>query len=286
MKEAKIIERVALKIGYLGTNYHGFQIQPRMKLPTIEGELFEALKKLDIIEDRKAANYSAAGRTDKGVHALSQVVSFDTSHPNLTPRMINSMLPDDIWVFALAKTHSGFNARKDAISREYRYFLFLSDEISDLNVALTRMREASELFIGAHDFSNFSQLHGRDRKAESYSTIREIKRVEINTEKRNSFIIIDIEASGFLRKMVRKIVSALRMVGSGMKDKRWIGDLLQLRMKEQIEPVPAFGLLLKNVSYRGIKFLEDEYARRRILERLKKNLHFYATIARMLGDMM
>jgi len=286
MKEAKKIERVALKIGYLGTNYHGFQIQPRMKLPTIEGELFEALKKLDIIEDRKAANYSAAGRTDKGVHALSQVVSFDTSHPNLTPRMINSMLPDDIWVFALAKTHSGFNARKDAISREYRYFLFLSDEISDLNVALTRMREASELFIGAHDFSNFSQLHGCDRKTESYSTIREIKRVEINTEKRNSFIIIDIEASGFLRKMVRKIVSALRMVGSGMKDKRWIGDLLQLRMKEQIEPAPAFGLLLKNVSYRGIKFLEDEYARRRILERLKKNLHFYATIARMLGDMM
>ncbi len=290
MKEERIIERVALKIGYLGTNYHGFQIQPRMELPTIEGELFEALKKLDLIEDRKAANYSAAGRTDKGVHALSQVVSFDTSNPNVTPRMINSMLPDDIWVFALAKTHSGFNARKDAITREYRYFLFLpdADEFSDLDVALTRMREASELFIGAHDFSNFSQLHGGDRTIESYSTIREIKRVEINMdmEKGNSFIIIDIEANGFLRKMVRKIVSALRMVGSGIKDKRWIGDLLQLRMKEQIEPAPAFGLLLKNVSYRGIKFLVDEYARRRILERLKKDLYFHATIARMLEDMM
>ncbi len=277
MKEERAIERVALKIGYLGTNYHGFQIQPQSEVPTIEGELFEALKKLDIIEDRKAANYYAAGRTDKGVHALSQVVSFDTSNPNVTPRMINSMLPDDIWVFALAKPHSGFNARKDAISREYRYFLFLPDEFSDL--ALTRMREASELFIGAHDFSNFSQ-----HEDEGHSPIREIKRIEIG--KRKSFVIIDIEASGFLRKMARKIVSALRTVGSGTKDKRWVEDLLKLRVKEQIEPAPALGLVLNNVSYPGIKFVEDEYAKRRITERLKRDLVFHATIAEVLGDMV
>ncbi len=277
MKEERGIERVALKIGYLGTNYHGFQIQPQSEVPTIESELFEALKKLGIIGDRKAANYSAAGRTDKGVHALSQVVSFDTSNPNVTPRMINSMLPDDIWVFALAKPYSGFNARKDAISREYRYFLFLPDEFSD--PALTRMREASELFIGAHDFSNFSQ-----HEDEGHSPIREIKRIEIG--KRKSFVIIDIEASGFLRKMVRKIVSALRTVGSGMKDKKWVEDLLKLRVKEQIEPAPAFGLVLKNVSYHGVEFVEDEYAKRRITERLKKDLVFHATIAEVLGDMV
>lgn len=279
MGEKKIKERVALKIGYLGTNYHGFQIQPQSEVSTIEGELFEALKKLDIIEDRKAANYSSAGRTDKGVHALSQVVSFDTSNSNVTPRMINSVLPDDIWVFALAKPHSGFDARKDAISREYRYFLFLSDEFSDVDIALTRMREASELFIGAHDFSNFSQHEG-----ESHSMIREIKRIEIG--KRKSFVIIDIEASGFLRKMARKIVSALRMVGSGMKDKRWVENLLELRIKEQIEPAPAFGLVLKNVSYHDVKFVEDEYAKRRIVARLKKDLVFHATIAEVLGDMV
>ncbi len=277
MKEERGIERVALKIGYLGTNYHGFQIQPQSEVPTIESELFEALKKLRIIGDRKAANYSAAGRTDKGVHALSQVVSFDTSNPNVTPRMINSMLPDDIWVFALAKPYSGFNARKDAISREYRYFLFLPDEFSD--PALTRMREASELFIGAHDFSNFSQ-----HEDEGHSPIREIKRIEIG--KRKSFVIIDIEASGFLRKMVRKIVSALRTVGSGMKDKKWVEDLLKLRVKEQIEPAPAFGLVLKNVSYHGVEFVEDEYAKRRITERLKKDLVFHATIAEVLVDMV
>lgn len=270
-------ERIALKIGYLGTNYHGFQVQPQSEMPTIEGELFKALKKLEIIEDRKTANYSYAGRTDKGVHALSQVVSFDTSNPNVRPRMINSVLSDDIWVYALAKPHSGFNARKNAISREYRYFLFLH---TDLDMDITRMRAASELLTGTHDLSNFS--HQDDHEAGTH--VREIKRIAI--EKRNSVISIDIEASGFLRKMARKIVSALRMVGSGMKDKRWVEDLLELRIKEQIEPAPAFGLVLKNVYYRDVKFMEDEYAKRRIEARLKKDLVFHATMAEVLGDMI
>lgn len=276
------MERVALKIGYLGTNYHGFQIQPQSELLTIEGELLKALKKLDVIEDRKSANYSAAGRTDKGVHALAQVVSFDTSNTNVTPRMINSMLPDDIWTYALAKQVPGFNARKDAVSREYRYFIFLHTDWD-----ITRMREASELFIGTHDFSNFSQLqgHDHDHEVESHSTIREIKRIDVELGNKNSFVVIDIEASGFLRKMVRKIVSALRMVGSGIKDRRWIEALLELRIKEEIEPAPAFGLLLKNVSYRGVKFVEDEYAKRRILERLRADLVLHATMAAVLGDM-
>lgn len=281
MKEERQKERIALKIGYIGTNYHGLQIQPRSGLPTIEGELFKALKKQDIIEDRKTANYSAAGRTDKGVHALAQVVSFVTSNQNTTPRMINSVLPDGgIWVSAIAKPYSGFNARRDAISREYRYFLFLQTE---LDLDITRMREASELFVGTHDFSNFSLLQGNEYEVAGYSTTRDIKRIEVKTKK--PFVIIDIEASGFLRKMVRKIVSALRMVGSGMKDERWIEDLLDLKIKEGIEPAPAFGLVLKNVSYRDVKFVEDEYARRRIVTRLKEDLAFHATMTEVLGDM-
>ncbi len=280
-------ERIALKIGYLGTNYHGFQVQPQVQskseVPTIEGELFKALKKLDIMEDRKSVNYSYAGRTDKGVHALSQVVSFDTTNANVTPRMINSVLPDDIWVYALAKPHSGFNARKDAISREYRYFLFSHTDL-DLDMDITRIRAASELLIGTHDFSNFAQQEDN----ETGTHVREIKRIEMDMdiEKRNSVIIMDIEANGFLRKMVRKIVSVLSMVGSGIKDKRWVEDLLELRVKEQIEPAPAFGLVLKNVSYRDVKFVEDDYAKGRIEARLKKDLVFHATIAEVLGGMI
>jgi tRNA pseudouridine38-40 synthase len=303
------MERIALKIGYLGTQYHGFQIQPESVGPTIEGELFKALKNLDVIEDRASSNYSAAGRTDRGVHALSQVVSFDTAHPNVTPRMINSMLPEDIWAVAIARPPSGFNARRDAITREYRYFLWVQP---DGDMDITGMRDASELLIGIHDFSNFAQpdnheesdkplqgfrvspsglagaraepVRGGAPLAGSYSTRTEIKRVSM--EKRNSVIIIDIEARSFLRKMVRKIVSALKMVGSGTKDKRWVEDLLELRITEQIEPAPAFGLVLKNVSYQGITFVEDGYAKRRIAARIKEDLIFHAAMAEVLEDMV
>lgn len=268
-------ERVALKIGYLGTNYHGFQIQPQAELQTVEGELFKALKRLGVLEDRKAADYSYAGRTDKGVHALAQVVSFDTTNQKMTPRMINSMLPNDIWTLAIAKPHAGFNARKEAIRREYRYFLFLQTELD-----ISRMYEASELLIGAHDFSNFSQRDG----LEGTSLIKEIKQVDI--VKFDPFIIIDIAASGFLRNMVRKIVSALSMVGSGKRAKSWIQDLLELKIKEQIEPAPAFGLVLKVVCYRDLEFVVDEYAKRRITARLKKDLFFHATMAKVLSDMI
>lgn len=268
-------ERVALKIGYLGTNYHGFQIQPQAELQTVEGELFKALKRLGILEDRKTANYSYAGRTDKGVHALAQVVSFDTLNLKVTPRMINSMLPSDIWALAIAKPHAGFNARKEAIRREYRYFLLLQTELD-----ISRMQDASELLIGAHDFSNFSQRDGLEGK----SLIKEIKQVDI--VKFDPFIIIDIAASGFLRKMVREIVSALSMVGSGKRAKSWIQDLLDLKIKEQIEPAPAFGLVLKDVSYHELEFVVDEYAKRRITARLKKDLLIHATMAAVLRDMI
>jgi tRNA pseudouridine38-40 synthase len=280
------MERIALKLGYLGTQYHGFQIQPQTIGPTIEDELFKALQKLGIMGDRASSNYAAAGRTDKGVHALAQVVSFDTAHPNVTPRMINSMLPDDIWVIAIAKPHSGFNARRDAISRAYRYFLAVQPSVE---LDITRMREAAELFIGAHDFSNFAQPTDQEEKEDEpgiHVKTREIKRIEIATAKSQSFIIIDIEADGFLRKMVRKIVSALRMVGSGTKDKRWVEDLLELRITDQIEPVPAFGLLLKQVVYHGLEFVEDGYAKRRIAARIQEDLRFHATMAEVLGNMV
>jgi tRNA pseudouridine38-40 synthase len=274
--------RVALKIGYIGTKYHGFQIQP--EVPTIEGALFSALEKLGIIENRKEAKYSASGRTDKGVHAASQVISFDTLHPKVSPRMINSELPRDIWAFTIAFPHYKFDARRDATSREYRYFLFSPTPNSDLDIS--RMKEASESFIGVHDFSNFAQNSDGKGKGERYSKIREIKGIEIRKSVPGTFIIIDIEANGFLRKMVRKIVAALMMVGREGKDKKWIEDLLEMKMREEIEAAPAFGLILKNVSYRNsnLNFVEDEYAKEKIRERLKTEILFHRTIAAVLEE--
>ncbi|MHC1636350.1 MAG: tRNA pseudouridine(38-40) synthase TruA [Candidatus Methanospirareceae archaeon] len=262
--------RVALKIGYIGTNYHGFQIQP--DVPTIEGEIFKALKKLDILEDRKKANYSSSGRTDKGVHAISQVISFDTSHPKISPRMLNSELPEDIFAFAMATPYEGFDARRDAISREYRYFLF-NDGLD-----VEKMKEASKLFVGTHNFFNFSYGYSSEK-----ATIKRIYAIDM--EERGNFIVIDVKARSFLRMMVRKIVGALKMVGEGLKDEVWIEDLLELRLKERIEAAPAHGLILKDVVYRGVEFEEDEYAKGRIIEKIKEEVFFHSTIVEVLEEM-
>ncbi len=275
--------RIALKLGYLGTRYHGFQYQPESVCPTIEGALFHALTGLKLIEDRASAQYAAAGRTDKGVHALAQVISFDTAKHGVTPRMVNSLLPNDIWIYALAKPGPGFNARRDACSREYRYFLPL---FSLPPLDLPRMRDAAACFVGTHDFSNFAQPPGpNELEAEHYSPFREVKRIAITADITGSFLILDLEADSFLRKMVRKIVAALIMVGRGLRDSRWLEALLAGELTGQLEPAPACGLILRNVSYPGLTFTVDEYARRRMLTRLSTDLQFHATIAEVLREL-
>ncbi len=243
-------------------------------MPTIEGELFRAFSRLGLFEDRRAASYSAAGRTDRGVHAFAQVVSFETTRMDLTPRMINGMLPDDIWVYAIARTSPGFDARRDAKSRKYRYFLYREEELD-----LSRMQEAADLLIGCHNFYNFAQRH------ETNSYIREIKHVAIRSE--YPFIVFDVEANGFLRKMVRKIVSALSMVARGERDTEWLESLLELRHEEGIAPAPPYGLVLWEVTYNEEPGFElDEYAMKRIEEQLKQEMVFHATIARVLHELI
>jgi tRNA pseudouridine38-40 synthase len=275
--------RIALKLGYLGTRYHGFQIQPQSAGPTIEGALFDALTGLKLIEDRASSNYAAAGRTDKGVHALAQVISFDTAKHGVTPRMVNSLLPEDIWVYALATPGPSFTARRDACSREYRYFipLFMQPALD-----LPRMREAAACFMGTHDFSRFAQPPGQNElEAEHYSPFREVKRIAITADSTGSFLMVDLEADSFLRKMVRKIIAALIMIGRGLRDIRWVEALLACELTEQLEPVPACGLVLRNVSYPGVTFTVDEYARRRMVTQLTTELQFHATIAEVLREL-
>ncbi len=281
--EDRELVRIALKLGYLGTRYHGFQIQPQSAVPTVEGALFEALTGLQLIEDRASANYAAAGRTDKGVHALAQVISFDTAKHGVTPRMVNSLLPADIWVYALATPGSRFNARRDACSREYRYVVPLFTQPA---LDLPRMREAAACLMGTHDFSRFAQPPGANElEAEHYSPFREVKRIAITEDSTRSFLMVDLEADSFLRKMARKIVAALIMVGRGLRDTSWVESLLAGELTDQLEPAPACGLMLRNVSYPGVIFAVDEYARRRMVTRLTSELQFHATIAEVLREL-
>ncbi|MDF1531560.1 MAG: tRNA pseudouridine(38-40) synthase TruA [ANME-2 cluster archaeon] len=258
--------RIALKIAYIGTEFYGYQVQPRV--PTVEGELFRALKELDIIKTPKSARYIGSGRTDTGVHALEQVIAFDTDNPKLAiPRVINSVLPPSIWVWSRAEVPDDFDPRRQAISREYRYFM--CGEC--FNIPL--MRKASRVLKGTHDFSNFAAIEGEK------NPVRTVELIDIRLDGR--FIALDIKANSFLWHMVRKIVTALRMVGNEARDVEWLDRMLHPEeFEEGLEPAPAYGLFLKKVGYDiDVNWVDDAYSKRLPAERLFEQFMWHGVMA-------
>jgi len=243
--------RIALKLAYIGDRYHGFQIQQNAH--AIESEIFASLEKNNIVDDIKDARYSGAARTDRGVHASGQVIAFDTGtgFGDPLPRIINHDLPDDIWVWAYSEVPSGFDPRRDAVRRDYRYYLY------DQGYNVPAMMESSRLFTGTHDFSNFA------RKIEG--AVRTINRIEVC--ERDGFIIIDVSAPSFLWNMVRRIAAALEQIGAGSQDSGWIRELLDPKrhpIHQGIKPAPAYGLVLQNLAFEGVGWTEDEYSKRKM----------------------
>ncbi len=261
--------RIALKIAYLGTQYHGFQTQPGV--PTIEGKILKALKDNGAVKNPSKARYSAAGRTDRGVHALGQVIAFDTENQDASiPRSLNGSL-SHIWAYAWAQVDMDFNARTSAIEREYRYVLWGS------GLDISKMKDALLIFRGTHDFRNFA-----DEEKEK-STLCEIKQISIREQ--GNWIFLDIAANRFLMHMVRKIATALKLAGKGEKDIEWINKMLDLRLDDKLEPLGAHGLILKNVSYPHIKWNIDTYARDRAIEEIQELFMSHEITAKMLEEM-
>lgn len=262
--------RFALKVAYIGTDFHGFQVQPAVS--TVEGELLRALAELDIISNRYEANYIAAGRTDRGVHALGQVIAFDTDNPGMVmPRAINSKLPAAIWTYAKAEVPDDFDPRRDPLGREYRYIMF-----GKYNISL--LRKASRILKGWHDFTNFST---RD---EDRTNICNIEKIEVRVE--GDFTIIDIRANYFLWHMVRKIATALKMVGGGARDMAWLEQMLNpMEFSEGLAPAPAHGLIFKKVDYENICWVEDTYAIKSIKENIGEMFLWYGVMAETLKDL-
>jgi tRNA pseudouridine38-40 synthase len=260
--------RVAFKLAYIGTDFDGFQIQPGKR--TIEFELFKALRDLNIIKDPRDAKYQSAGRTDKGVHALNQVIAFNASNLDLAqPRIINSKLPPSIWIWARAIVPEDFDPRRLAIKREYRYVLY------DEGFALKKMKRAAKLFIGEHDFANFST------REKGRGTVRTIHKLKL--KKLDDFLLIDIEANSFTWNMVRKIAAALKMIGIGEREEKWIELMLSpSSYREGLQSAPAFGTILKNVIYRNIKFEEDAYSKGKASKTLKEFFIKYYTTSKVL----
>ncbi len=253
----------ALKLAYIGTDFSGSQAQPGMR--TVEGELRKGLVKKGIIDEGTKAYFS--GRTDAGVHALGQVVAFRALDERLVePRIINSALPDDMWVYATAWVPDGFDPRRDAVSRTYRYLLYAPDVVE------RRIVEYSRLFLGTHDFTNFSSV------VPGKNPVRTIK--SINVARRGDLYVIDIEADSFLWNMVRKMVTGLRLVGSNKRPAQWLEMMLRPEEhREGIPPALAAGLCLMKVEYPGISFQEEAYSKGRAYQRMLHAFEWQRTMS-------
>lgn len=261
------MRRVALKIAYIGTDFYGFQRQPG--LVTVEGELLSALKNLGLVNEIDKCGFGIAGRTDRGVHALGNVISFLTEE-RIIINQINDALPQNIKILAQAKVPIRFKARYAKI-RHYRYLLINQSNIHDFSVFnsdipvsdfdLEEMIKASKIFIGTHDFRNFSKRSERN-------PVRTIEKVVVIKE--GDAIQIDVFGESFLWNMVRKMVSVLLGVGMGQLNADDVYDYLDLQKSVPIKPMPPEGLILMDIKYDGIKFSEDSYAKDKFASYLKK----------------
>jgi len=245
----KIFSRFKLILEYEGTRYSGWQKQQNAR--TVQGELIKACEQIfgdDFID------LQGSGRTDSGVHALSQVAHLDINTmlaPHIIKLKMNDLLPYDINILDLEKSNKNFHARHSAKSRVYLYKISTRRNAFEKNhiwwvkdkLDFETMKKASKLFIGMNDFSSFS-----DDDPEDKSTKVVIDDIELN--EKEDLIFIRITGSHFIWKMVRRIVGILVEVGRGkMSDK----DILFYLNNKSGEPAkytaPPSGLFLEKVIY-------------------------------------
>ncbi len=243
--------RVVLIVEYDGTRYHGSQWQAG--LPTIQGEIEKALWKLT--GERKRV--TMASRTDAGVHARGQVVSFKTAPSHSRQTFINGLnyyLPGDIVVKAAHRVSESFNVRRQAVSREYHYCILNSRTRSPLrrdfahlvhgNLDIEALNKACEGLIGEHDFASFAS----DIKAGEKSTVRRVYRAEVHRD--GELVIFQMEANSFLPHQVRNTVGALLRVGLGRMSRDEFSAIMVAKTPGLAGPaVPACGLCLIKVNY-------------------------------------
>ena len=242
-----------LTIEYEGTRYSGWQAQGNTP-KTIQGNLIRAATQ--VIGE---VDIGGAGRTDSGVHAAAQVAHLRTHKPIdplLLSRKMNDLLPHDISIVAAARANDRFHARHDAVSRVYLYQIatrrtafakpyvwWIKDR---LNVdAMTR---ATKLLEGRHDFSAFSDR----RLKEEDSRIVVVERCDAAAI--GDLILVRIEASHFLWKMVRKLIAFLVEIGRGNASAEELAALLDANAPNVEPTAPPSGLFLEAVTYRGETF--------------------------------
>jgi tRNA pseudouridine38-40 synthase len=254
------VPRFKLTIEYAGTRYSGWQIQKNAK--TIQGEIDRAVR---TITGRKDFEVYGSGRTDAGVHAAGQVAHLDVS-TNLPAeslrRRLNDELPADINILAADQVPHRFHARHDATGRRYLYqiarrrtafskaFVWWVKEPIDLD----RMRTAAAAFVGMKDFRSFAERDAERQTAPgsepAKSTLVLVDRLDIVED--GALVLVVIEGSHFLWKMVRRIVGVLVEIGRGGLDPGVVHELMR---DESAVPAkltaPPSGLFLERVHYKN-----------------------------------
>ena len=239
---------IKLTVEYDGSDFSGWQVQPAQR--TVQGEIESALLKLV----HEKIRIIGAGRTDAGVHALGQVVSFQCQKdlPLLAfEKGLNVLLPEDIHIIAAEEADESFNARRSAVSRKYRYVLSKRPRAIGRQYAwypgtkfsLEPMKRASKFLIGEHDFTSFCKS---DSGYENF--ISHVLEIKWNITKEE--ISFEITAVRFFHKMIRIIMGTLLEVGRGKISPEQFLEIMEARDRTSAGPtVPPHGLFLVKVNY-------------------------------------
>jgi len=262
----------AYRLAYDGRPFHGFQRQP--DVPTVEDAVFDALRDLGVLAEgaTKPEGYAAAGRTDAGVSARAQTVAFEGPEW-LSPRAFNSELPASIRAWASADVASGFHATHDAQAREYAYHLYAPSERTELDESA--VRAALDRLSGEHDFHNLTP--------DETGTVRDL---EASVERDGAFLVVRLQAGGFARQLVRRVVGLAAEIGraeAGLEKVERVLGAEPVAGPDGVAPAPPHPLVLWDVKYPGVECTVDEDAAASAREVFGARHTEFRTAARVAG---
>jgi tRNA pseudouridine38-40 synthase len=241
---------IRLVVAFDGTAYHGWQVQENA--PTLQGLLSDAVARIT----SERITITGSGRTDAGTHARGLVANFLTGSrlaPGQMLRALNSILPRDVRILSARAVSPAFHARRDAVSKVYRYQVYLGPILAPhlireyfhfpYPVDVSKMQKAARLFIGEHDFTSFAKA-----STSPVNALRRIFRCEL--KKKGHRLHLTVEGNGFLHHMVRNMAGTLLEVGRGSISLDGFRELFAERERKLAGfTAPAHGLVLIKVQY-------------------------------------